>query len=280
VTGKEGRWTADPAGVIDKAGDILMASRAKPTLYGEGSATYSAAAKRWLPVPGIHVRSDSLAYAYSETYRSTATAGLDDATRVRVVSLVDGSSRVIYAGAARGVVAYAPEGIYVTAVTLYSDFSQGLWRLDPVTGASTQLLDGYAGGLIDRGALWINRGMPPNSLVRTQISTRVSQTWIDSAPGSYAWFVGLDANGHPIVNVGQGADFASARWRVYVYTSPQSSTLVGDAAVREIGVNDGYGTWLAGEDGIYLLRPGGTVLDKVSNVTGGNVAGPCAPASA
>jgi len=280
VSGKEGRWTADPAGVIDKAGDILIASRAKPTLYGEWSATYSAAAKRWLPVPRDHVRSDGLAYAYAETYRSTPTAGLDDATRLRVVSLVDGSSRVIYAGAARGVVAYAPDGIYVTAVTLYSDYSQGLWRLDPATGKSTKVLDGYATGLIDRGALWINRGIPPNSLLRTQISTRVTQTWIDSPPGSYAWFVGLDASGHPIVDVGQGDYFAGATWRVYVYTSPRSRTSVGDAAVREIGVNDTYGTWLAGEDGIYLLRPGGTVLDKVSNVTGGNVAGPCTPASA
>src|SRR5207253_938721 len=30
VSGKQGRWTADPAGVVDKAGDILMATRAKP----------------------------------------------------------------------------------------------------------------------------------------------------------------------------------------------------------------------------------------------------------
>jgi len=257
-----------------------MATRAKPTLYGYSSATYSAAAKRWLPVPSDQIRSDGLAYAYSEPFKSTPTAVLEDGTRIRVVSLVDGTSRVIYSGTSRSVVAYKPEGIYVVAITLHSDVSHGLWRLDPATGRSTQLLDGYASGLVDRGGVWINTGIPPTILVRTEISTRVSQTWIDSPIDSFAWFVGLDPNGHPIVNVGQGDFFAGATWRVYVYTSPQSRTLLGDAALRQIGANDSYGTWFAGEDGIYLLRPGRTVLDKVSNVTGGNVAGPCTPASA
>ena len=61
---------------------------------------------------------------------------------------------------------------------------------------------------------------------------------------------------------------------LYIFTAPLKGTLIADVNVTYFGSTDSHGTWLAGEDGLYLLVPG-PKLRKVSDVTGGNVAGPC-----
>ena len=104
VTGQQGLWTADPAGSISKVGDLLVTAQTPP-LTGSGfgssdSGSYDLAARRWLPVRRAQVRSDGLAYAYAEPFKANSTDSLNSATRVHVVSLTDGSDRVIYSAAA------------------------------------------------------------------------------------------------------------------------------------------------------------------------------------
>jgi hypothetical protein len=179
---------------------------------------------------------------------------------------------VIYSGSPRVVLAYQQEGIYVTAVRYYSDGAFGLWRLDPATGASTQLPNGIPFWTIDHGTAWSDHWViGATRLDRIDVSAGTSQTWVDTQGDGWIWFVGLDANGDPLVDVSQGTN---SNWRLMVYTAPQTRTVIADVIVHQLGITDSYGTWLAAEDGIYILEPG-PKLAKVSDVTGGNVAGAC-----
>jgi hypothetical protein len=220
------------------------------------------------------VRGDGLAYAYAEPFRAKASDPLNTATRIHVISLVDGTDRVIYSGSPRIVLAYQSDGIYIAAIRYYSGDSSamGTWRIDPATGAATQLPNGAGFRVIDHGIAWTDYGtIMPRRLDRIDVSSGASQTWVDTQDQGWIWFVGLDAGGNPLVDVSQGS---SNSWRLYFYTAPQTRTFIADVNVHQEGVTDSRGTWLAGADGIYLLEPGSKLV-KVSDVTGGNIAGPC-----
>jgi hypothetical protein len=280
VSGTEGLWAADPTGQINQSGNLLVTS-AQPTLAGSGfssgdSASYDPAVQRWLPVPGARVRGDGLSYAYAEYFQASSGAA---STRIHVVSLVDGADRVIYSGSFRVVLAYQPEGIYIAAVRFQSGDSPalGMWRLDPATGASIQLPNGAGFDLIDHGIAWTDYWViGPTHLDRIDVSTGAVQTWVQTQGDSWLWFAGLDGQGNPLVEVGQGAAApGNGSWRLFVYTAPQRGTAIADVNIYKPGVTDSHGTWLAGSDGIYLLKPEPRLL-KVSGVTGGNIAGRCA----
>lgn len=278
VSGAQGGWTADPGGQVTQTGDSLITS-AKPTLTGSAfsssdAVSYDAVVKRWLPVAAAQVRPDGLAYAYAEPYKANPSDALKDATRIHVISLSDGTDRVIYSGPPREVLAYQPEGIYVAAVRYYSGDSSGsgMWRLDPTTGASTQLPNGVGFRLISSGTAWTDYWViMPTHLDRINVSTGTVQRWVDTQGEGWIWFVGLDSSGNPLVDVSQETN---SNWRLFVYTAPQTRTLIAGVSVHQIGIADSHGTWLAGDDGIYLLVPG-PILEKVSSVSGGNVAGGC-----
>jgi hypothetical protein len=215
-----------------------------------------------------------LAYSYAEPFKANASDSLNTATRIHVVSLVDGTDRVIYSGSPRDVLAYQPEGIYIAAIRYYSGDSPatGMWRTDPATGASTQLPNGKGFRLIDRGFAWTDYWViGPTRLDRINVSTGAVQTWVDTQGQGWIWFVGLDANGNPLVDV---MESMGDNGRLFVYTAPLIRTAIADVNVRAQAITDRHGTWLAGSDGIYLLQPGPKLV-KVSEVTGGNIAGPC-----
>ncbi len=235
--------------------------------------SYDAAIKRWLPVRSQQVRKDGLAYAYAEPFRADPSDASYTATRIHVVSLPDGADRVIESGPPREVLAYQAEGIYVTAPRFGSEGATGLWRLDPESGAATQLPNGTPFRTVDRGIAWTDHlTITPTRLDRIDVATGAAKNWVDTQSEGWIWFVGLDAGGHPLVNVVRNDDKSE---RLYVYTAPQTRTLLAQAGFHQPGTIDAHGTWLAGEDGVYLVTKG-PKLEKVSNATGGNVAGPCA----
>ena len=281
VSGPHGSWTADAAGGISKSGDLLVTDQ-KPALTGSGfgssdSGSYDFAVKRWLPVRRAQLRADGLAYAYAEPFNTGSSGGLNNATRVHVVSLTDGSDRVIYSGAPRAVMAYESDGIYVTSVTYYSgEGGGGLWRLDPASGASTQIPNVQAGWIeaISSGVGWTDGGtIMPRHLTRIELATGSQQTWATVGDNAWLWFVGLDSNGHPLVTEFP-IPLTSASPVLYVYTTATSRTAIAAGSFKQLAVSDKHGAWLAGEDGIYLLQATNTLV-KVSDVTGGTVAGGC-----
>jgi hypothetical protein len=172
-------------------------------------------------------------------------------------------------------VAYESDGVYVTAVRYYSgEGGSSLWRLDPVTGASTAVPNVQFGWIeaVSGGVAWTDGGtIMPRRIIRLDLTSGSQETWAAVGDDAWIWFVGLDANGHPLVTV---FPIASASPVLYVYTSSTSRFPIVDGAFKQLSVSDSHGTWLAGEDGIYLLDSNDKIV-KVSDVTGGAVAGAC-----
>jgi hypothetical protein len=280
VQGGQGLWTADPNGGISHSGDFFITDT-QPALKGsafssDDSGAYDLALGRWLPVKRAQVRSDGLAFAYAEPYRAQASDPLNDATRVHVVSIAGPSDRVIYSGAPRVVVAYESGGVYVTSVRYHSgEGGGGLWRLDEATGASTEIPNVQKGRLeaVDKGIAWTDGAMiMPRALTRLDLSSGSQQTWASVGDEGSIMFAGLDTHGNPLVDLIPIP--ATTPGVLFVYTTPQNRIAVASLGVYAVGVTDSHGTWLVGDDGIYLLDANDK-LTKVSDVTGGTVSGGC-----
>jgi hypothetical protein len=280
VQGNRGLWTADPNGGISKSGDFFTTDP-QPTLKGsafssDDTGAYDLALGRWLPVRRAQVRSDGLAYAYAEPFKAQASDSLNDATRVHVVSLTDGSDRVIYSGAPRVVVAYESGGVYVTAVGYYSgEGGSGLWRLDEATGVSTEIPNVQKGWIeaVDKGIAWTDGAtIMPRALTRLDLSSGSQQTWANVGDEGWIWFAGLDTHGSPLVDLIPIP--ATTLGVLFVYTTSTERTPIANFGFHQVGVTDSHGTWLAGDDGIYLLDANDK-LTRVSDVTGGTVSGGC-----
>jgi hypothetical protein len=218
-----------------------------------------------------------MAYAYAEAYKANPTDSLENSTRIHVVSLADRSDSVIYTGLPRAVVAYAPDGVYITAVRYYSgEGGSGLWRVDPSSRVATQIPSVQAGWIeaVSNGIGWTDGGtIMPRGVIRTDLSSGIQQVWANVGDEGWIWFVGLDSSGHPLV-VEFPIQASAASPVLYVYTTPTERFPIANIAFRQLSVTDTYGTWLAGPDGIYLLDAGDRLV-KVSDVTGGAIAGNC-----
>jgi hypothetical protein len=277
VSGQPATWTQDSLSTLSGSANNLLITDAKPTLTGSAlsswdTGSYDAAIKRWLPVRRSQVRDDGLAYAYAEPFASAGGAQYDS-TRVHVVSLPGGGDRVVYTGSPRVVVAYEPDGVYISSVRYFAGegFGSGLWRIDPSTGASTEIPNGMGFQSIEGRFAWTaGGGIQPKVLTRLDVTAGTAQTWFDTNGTAWIWFLGLDSNGHPIIDV---SPFDN-NWKLEVISSPQVGTPIADISLTQVGVTDKHGTWLAGSDGIYLLRPDSSLV-RVSDVTGGDVAGGC-----
>ncbi len=279
VQGSQGIWTADPRGGITRSGNFYVTDVA-PTLRGSAFSgwdvgSYDLALKRWLPVRRSQVRGDGLAYAYGERYKANASDQVENSTRIHVVSPLDGSDRVIYSGPPRAVVDYESDGIYVTAVHYYAGegYGVGLWRLDPGNGAATEIPNGVAFEVLDRGIGWTDGGtIMTHGLIRLDLSSGSQQEWGVAGDTGWAAFVGLDSKGSPLVDLHMFTPPAGTT--LFVYTAPQARTAIASVAFEQVGITDRHGTWLAAADGIYVLDANDK-LAKVSDEAGGSVAGGC-----
>src|SRR4030088_2422453 len=191
-------------------------------------------------------------------------------TRIHLVDLATGSSRMLAdVNGLYGIVAYAPEGIY-----LYwnvQSFS-GLWLVDPATGSFSEVnREGfwqYVGG----GAAWaVSRAydsaqpLVQGRILRLDLKTRAITTWF-SGPDPNLSLVGLDNEGHPIVTVPT---------QIFVRAQANAPQQISGASSFSgiTSVSDGYGTWFGTQGGTYLYRAG-VGFTKVSDAAG-QVAGGC-----
>jgi hypothetical protein len=89
----------------------------------------------------------------------------------------------------------------------------------------------------------------------------------------WIWFAGLDRRGNPLVSLYLfgGSDVPGG---LFAYTAPRVRVPISEVSTRQLSITDIHGTWLGGDDGIYLLDANDR-LTKVSDVTGGTIAGGC-----
>ena len=264
ITFPAARLVEDPAGTIysrEAQGDF--ATTATPVLYGDGFVPfYDRAQSRWVPSPARQALADGSAYAYSTYDRQT---GLFTGF---VVDVASGSSRSfkLSGGWNPGVADFGPAGVYIFSGSALGGPGEGVWLLDPRTGAIKQLGQIHQLWAVRDGYAWVARFDPrdktvwapmeiarANSLVRIDLATGAETIWF-YREGVYPWMVDLDSNGHPLVMLGVPTgnellliDHAGSSGRVVYSGSLQFNHVQGD----------GDRLWFGGSRGVYLYTPDG-----------------------
>lgn len=186
-----GGWVTFPSGSFVRD----PTSSANPVNH---QPSYDWAMHRWVPVESVNVSPDGRHYVNDQQPGAIGKIDLVDAAT--------GASRTIYTTSGyRRVVAYAPEGIYLTDTGINP--SPGLWLLDPATGA-VRLIPGSdqhpSWFLVGHGAAWTVVGVPGplgsgEQLLRLDLGTAQTTTWYASQLP--LGLVALDRDGHPLISL-------------------------------------------------------------------------------
>ena len=191
-----------------------------------------------------------------------------------------------------GVVRFGRAGIYLTKGT-YVGFADGLWLMDPVSGASRQLAPtGYPEGVSDDGTVWLGRinpndprphlvidaGNAPDEIDRLDPSTGQTVAWL-YRPGEALWLIGFDYSGRLLVIDERGTEGTAEAvpFMLEVVLSPNHTrtllTYLPQVNEGPSVITDDRGTWVGGEPGVFLYSQDGS-FRKVASVFGRPV-GPC-----
>lgn len=268
ITFPAGTYAPDPAGIINSIGDGELGTAAKPELDGqpnEWPPFYDLAWKRWLPVGAGQASPDGSSYAFV-----APPLGGDAALFTYQVA----SGAYHYKTLAAPPQGDGPyfnygdyDGRYAYLVADQIDgFPKGVWRADPATGATSQLLPTSAGNvlLVQNGVAWIGldnpadtspphapKGQAFDTLESINLLTGATTTWIYQASHSVI-FWGLDSSAHPVVMVTSPPNFDSVR-QLLLLDAPGSNGISIPAGFLPLGDMEGDAgrLWFGGRDGIY-----------------------------
>ena len=252
---------------------------------GSGTPTYDWAASKWLPVGRRTVSPDGSRYAYSEIIPNPAAQGLGGppplGTKVHIVDVASHTDTIVYQTTnvlSAGL--WDADGIYLTQPVALVDTPTAfhVWLLDLGQGSAKQVIGGNAVGpgdfFIGGGALWILAADPVDpkgakTLRRVELSGVGQAIWYKQST-AFAQFLGLDADGVPVVSM-WSADNGDPG-KTYLLPHENSLRLLAETGFVQMSVEPD-GLWLNG-DGIWFQPAGGT-LQKVATARGGFILGAC-----
>ncbi|TMD04542.1 MAG: hypothetical protein E6J01_12820 [Chloroflexi bacterium] len=238
-----------------------------------GAPAYDQPLSTWLPVPPAHVSPDGTRYAYS--FVDWSGGGRPTVTHLHVVDVRSGLDRDVYDKGAYDVATFTDDAIYVVHHLPQTDASDGLWALDPDTGALRPITTGGIEWSVGGGAGWsadlvpgdtAPGKFPADRLLRLDLRTGTVTPWF-TRPGLQVQVFGFDSAGHPMVVAG-----SPAKTEVWLVTAANAGTLVdsgpgwGDANGLSLHwplVTDPRGVWMASNRGIYLYRTDTRLLQLV-----------------
>jgi hypothetical protein len=249
-----GRAAADPSGALlpGSGGDPRARTAADPVLRGAPGASpgYDRPAGRWVPAPPEAISADGTEYAYA--------AG----DGVHLVEVRTAADRLLDAGAGLEVLALEPEGVYAVHRQRAGGPSDGLWLVDPASGATRRIRasePGVAWTAAGGGAAWASAVLPGGieEVWRLDPAAGTVATWLHRQ-GAGLLLVGLDGGGHPLVQV--AAPQSSSVWLV---SAPGQARQVSasspggdDTPGYPAAVTDAGGTWLSDDGGtLYRFTP-------------------------
>ena len=226
---------------------------------GAAGANYNPALGRWVTSAWGVWSADGLT--------STHIDGDTTTSRVHLVDLRTGADRVLATGGPWSVVAFEAEGIYLMKL-VYGPPSaafgtlatpQGLWLL-PLNGGAPQQItaDHRSWQAVHGGLAWANElnradpqpyggdvGYSPNQIVRMDLATRTTETWLYT-PGESASVMGVDRAGVPFVESQNGG-----KQEVWRLDRAKPEAPIWAAKWGELGpsmpmVADGSVVWMSG----------------------------------
>jgi hypothetical protein len=262
ITFPAAQLAPDPAGTMQyRNAEADFATTATPALYGNGVVPfYDQARARWVPARAHQALADGSAYAYT-TY--SAQTGLFTAF---VADVASGSSRSFKVPPvwSPDVTDFGAAGVYMVSESAIGGPGEGVWLLDPKTGAVNQLRQVHNVWTVRDGYAWVARfdsrdktAWPPmeiaqaNSLVRIDLATGAETVWFYRA-GMYPWLMGLDSSGRPVVTMG-----GNGGNEVFLIDRPGSPGRLVYSGTMSLDYlqGDGDRLWFGGSLGIYLYRP-------------------------
>src|SRR5712691_5191556 len=262
-----GHFVSDQgAELIDMAPQEGDQSRtvASPVLRGWLGISYSWSASRWLPAGQEQVAPDGLSYAYPEIARwSSSNSPMTNADiSLHVVDMKAGTDRVISTAPGWWPLDFALDGIYVTKTRYYSgETNNGLWKMDPTTGSTLELLPESATSLrFGGGAAW-GSDVPimPAILYRYDLTSRAREVWY-TRPSTWVVYFGSDGSGRPLAGVftrGQSPETGE----LWLLSGPNQGTRIYSGTdIPGPGPSDAHGIWMYGRDGLWLLQPDGRLI--------------------
>jgi hypothetical protein len=283
IDSESGSFTPDPESVmvLDPSSGLYRTPD-RPYLYGEptrslpavlASATYDESQHRWLPVSPQYVSPDGSSYAY---------AGPQGPSHgVHVVDVASGQDRIVPSTttipndqASYLVVGYLKDGVYLNRFGNGGPRT-GLWRLDPVSGAITQVSAdaGFYGIFVgdtpienppssgNPDAWWstVSSGFAPpvDPYVYHQYLTGVAgqhaESWFQD-PGFRINVIGDDTSGHAVIVAQSPTEI-----HVWLLATPNSSTRLYDTSNDgspdlpfKTAVAGGAGWWIGSRTGVYF----------------------------
>lgn len=264
----EATYTPDPAGVINSVGDGELQTQATPALQGYALTWpfYDLARKRWVPVGAGQASPDGSSYAFvapplGSSYSLLFTYAVATGAN-HFVELPDPPQAT---GQFFNMGDYDGQYAYVVSEQV-GGFPKGVWRVNPSTGASTQLLPTTAGSvlLVQNGVAWIGlvnpadaspphpaKGQAFDTIESINFLTGATTTWI-YRPGHSVVFWGLDASSHPVVMVTSPPNFGAVQ-ELLLLDAPGSDGTSLPAGFLSLGDMEGDADriWFGGSDGIY-----------------------------
>lgn len=259
------RLADDPAGAMHYRNvETNFATTATPVLYGDGGYPfYDPARSRWVPAPARQASADGTTYAYigynSQTGANTAF----------VVDVATGTSRSFNVSSITfpQVADFAAAGVYIVSGSGLGGPGEGVWLLDPTTGAIKDLGPIHQVWAVRDGFAWVARLdprdktvwgptelAPADSLVRLDLATGAETIWWYQA-GQYPWLLGLDSTNRPVLLLGVSSTGSEIRL-IDQPGSPGALVFAGNTSGLDYLQGDGDRLWFGQAHGIYLYRPG------------------------
>lgn len=255
----------DPAGTMQYRNvEADFATTTSPVLYGDGGYPfYDRARSRWVPAPARQALADGSAYAYT-SYNSRTGA-----YTIVIVDVASGNSRSFAVSSMSFplVADFGAAGVYIVSGSALGGPGEGVWLLDPTTGAIKDLGPIHQVWAVRDGFAWVARLdprdktvwgptelAPADSLVRIDLATGAETIWWYEA-GHYPWLLGLDSSNRPILLLGLSAMGNEIR----LIDQPGSSgalVFTGDTSGLDYLQGDGDRLWFGHARGIYLYSPG------------------------
>jgi hypothetical protein len=242
-----------------------FATTATPVLHGNGFVPfYDRARARWVPALARQALADGSAYAYVTWNAQTAVF------TAHVVNVASGSSQSFKLSSPSDpeIADYGAAGVYIVSASGLGGPGEGVWLLNPRTGAIKQLGQIHRVWAARDGYVWVARfdprdktNWPPselapaNSLVRIDLATGAETVWFYRA-GAYPWLLGLDSNDRPVVLLGGSPTGNEIR----LIDHPGSSGALvfsGNTSGLDYLQGDRDRLWFGNARGIYLYTSAG-----------------------